>query len=101
GNPVVGAKDPVVSSYEEAVDTYNLALSLRKSGSTKWNLQSSRSHLMVAVRVMDSVQERGKDGVTQTKEKLFCCASLFDLAGSEEHDPDGSKQRNREVGGFV
>ncbi|GIQ80424.1 kinesin-like protein [Kipferlia bialata] len=92
GEQVASAKSVLVTSYSSCMRVYKAALKRRREGATRWNLHSSRSHLVTRVSVMDTVvNDKGHE-----TEVLFCRASLFDLAGSEEHDAEATDRTNKE-----
>jgi len=90
---IVYIKGSVVRNYKSAelmLNDIEEAEKSRKTGSTQMNAGSSRSHLILAIRVTKTDKTDGK--------KYFGKLSLVDLAGSESVGKTGAdKQRLKEA----
>eukprot|EP00731_Ephydatia_muelleri_P001344 Em0001g1344a len=82
GNHVPGVTQVQVTCLQELNEVFAIGHENRATGSTKMNIQSSRSHALLCVTV------HGKCKTTGTE--IFGKLNLIDLAGSERVDKSGS-----------
>ncbi|KAJ1914678.1 hypothetical protein H4219_004678 [Mycoemilia scoparia] len=78
---IAGLSEKVVTTYDQFISLYTTACKYRRTGSTKLNSHSSRSHAILTVQVT----------TTTTQGKVH----LIDLAGSEDNRKTDNKGRHR------
>ncbi|KAG8201735.1 hypothetical protein JTE90_012795 [Oedothorax gibbosus] len=81
---VLGATECEVKSVEEALEVFYKGQKKRKVGNTALNSESSRSHSVFTIRVVQApLDNRGAEIIQDTDQVIVSQLSLVDLAGSE------------------
>ncbi|XP_045771069.1 kinesin-like protein KIF23 [Maniola jurtina] len=97
---VHGVTEIEIKSAEEAFDAFYLGLKRKRMAHTTLNAESSRSHSVFTIRLVQAPVDEMGEAVIQNKEFLTISQlSLVDLAGSERTNrTKNTGQRLREAG---
>ncbi|XP_039751959.1 kinesin-like protein KIF23 [Pararge aegeria] len=97
---VHGVTEIEIKSAEEAFDAFYLGLKRKRMAHTTLNAESSRSHSVFTIRLVQAPVDEMGEAVIQNKEFLAISQlSLVDLAGSERTNrTKNTGQRLREAG---
>ncbi|XP_023936954.1 kinesin-like protein KIF23 [Bicyclus anynana] len=97
---VHGVTEVEIKSAEEAFDAFYLGLKRKRMAHTTLNAESSRSHSVFTIRLVQAPVDSMGEAVIQNKEYLSISQlSLVDLAGSERTNrTKNTGQRLREAG---
>lgn len=97
---VHGVTELEVKSVEEALGAFHTGQKRKRMGHTILNAESSRSHSVFTIRLVQSPVDQQGEYVVQEKEKITVSQlSLVDLAGSERTNrTKNTGQRLREAG---
>lgn len=97
---VHGVTEIEVKSVEEALTAFHLGQKRKRMGHTILNAESSRSHSVFNIRLVQAPVDQHGEYVVQDKEKILVSQlSLVDLAGSERTNrTKNTGQRLREAG---
>lgn len=97
---VHGVTELEVKSVEEALSAFHSGQKRKRMGHTLLNAESSRSHCVFTIRLVQSPVDQHGENIVQDKSKMMVSQlSLVDLAGSERTNrTKNSGQRLREAG---
>lgn len=97
---VHGVTEIEVKSVEEALDAFHAGHSRKRMGKTNLNIESSRSHSVFSIRLVQAPVDNHGEYVLQDKNHMTVSQlSLVDLAGSERTArTNNTGQRLREAG---
>lgn len=95
-----GVTELEIKSMEEAIDAFNLGQKRKRMGHTILNAESSRSHSVFTVRLVQAPTDSRGESLVQDKRTITVSQlSLVDLAGSERTNrTKNTGQRLREAG---
>jgi kinesin family member 23 len=89
---VNGATEMEVNSVEEAIHAFNLGQKRKRMAQTVLNAESSRSHSVFTIRLVQAPVDQGGEQTVQDRDKITISQlSLVDLAGSERTNRTNNK----------
>lgn len=97
---VNGVTEIEVKTVSEAIEAYHLGQKRKRTAHTKLNAESSRSHSIFTIRLVQAPTDSRGEQLLQDRRKITISQlSLVDLAGSERTDrTDSTGVRQREAG---
>lgn len=97
---VHGVTELEVKSVSEAIDAYHMGQKRKRTGHTLLNSESSRSHSVFTIRLVQAPTDSRGEQILQDRRKITISQlSLVDLAGSERTNrTKNTGQRLREAG---
>lgn len=97
---VHGVTEVEVKNVSEAIDAYHMGQKRKRTGHTILNSESSRSHSVFTVRLVQApTDNRGEQLIQDRRQITISQLSLVDLAGSERTNrTNNTGQRLREAG---
>lgn len=97
---VHGVTEVEVKSVKEAIDAYHMGQKRKRTGHTILNSESSRSHSVFTIRLVQAPTDSRGEQLIQDRRKISISQlSLVDLAGSERTNrTNNTGQRLREAG---
>lgn len=97
---VHGVTEVEVKTVSEAIDAYHMGQKRKRTGHTILNSESSRSHSVFTIRLVQAPTDSRGEQILQDRRKITISQlSLVDLAGSERTNrTNNTGQRLREAG---
>lgn len=97
---VHGVTEVEVKNVSEAIDAYHMGQKRKRTGHTILNSESSRSHSVFSIRLVQAPTDSRGEQLVQDRRKITVSQlSLVDLAGSERTNrTNNTGQRLREAG---
>lgn len=97
---VHGVNEVEVKTVSEAIDAYHLGQKRKRTGHTTLNAESSRSHSVFTIRLVQApTDSRGEQLIQDRRKITISQLSLVDLAGSERTNrTNNTGMRLREAG---
>lgn len=80
-NELYGIKEKMVTSKEQLLEMCAMINKKRLTATTKMNLTSSRSHLLIEIRMYEKIGDKVR----------ISCFKAMDMAGSERLSKTGAK----------